>query len=202
MKISFVCMGLLLSAAGCGKESGKSSDPLPAKPVLSAAGLMGSTFRSECFLGEGGGYSYQYTYEFGDSSFRRIETHFGEEKCEEPKKLITYAELFTGLEKAIDSELEGWDSFAYNLASLTATTHSVMITSNFNQNKCYDYSDWVMNQPKEVSGLKLKADDKPLASKGSSWVMTVKLNNDMLSIARWVVDRFSADNPMAFKKVK
>ena len=192
---------------GCGKSSHKNAESAPPpsddRKVFSLAGIANTSFKSDCTLEDGStDRADNETLTFAENSFENIWMNFDGADCDPAKKRTTYIKKLTNVEKEVTPDIAGWTSYVFTYESITATPHTVILTRLFNSGKVYGYTDWVINQPKEITGRKYQESSEAKQAKGAVRTNTTKIDGDTLLLARYVADKASTDKPFIFKRVK
>jgi hypothetical protein len=196
---------LSLALVSCGDDSAEKKNDAPRRNGDGASfelnGLAGHTYQTDCEGFDDSQRSEQDTAVFQADAFEWTWSNFDGLVCDARQKRTTYVYNLVNVVKEPTSDLSGWDSYSYEYASLTATAHQQAIVDKFNAVQVYGYSDWVLDQPKDIAGRQYDAETKAKAKKGAVYTATVKVEGDLFSMASYKDGKASADDVLVYKKL-
>lgn len=196
-----VCFASIM-ACGKGPKHGGDSSPAPKDEtqVFGLVGLAGTTYKSDCQIVQDKNRSEVEVVNFGENTFEKIWMNFDGPDCNEGKKRTTYSYSVVNVEKELSPDIGGWDTYVYAYDSVTAMTHTVIITKTFNKENGYGYDDWAVNEPKDISGRKYGEKSEVKAAKGEIRKSTLKIEGSTLSLARYKDGKAQVEDPFVYQK--
>ena len=145
--------------------------------------LINGTWSSEC-APDDSGHSVIETFHFsGNTATYSVKT-YSDTTCSVPiSTLITYRNYKLG--EAVPG-MVNTRKLDYVFNSITMTyNNQETITSANNSPGYYGYTNWELNEPKDVSGLKQMNSSSPEHAKGEKFYTIVRINNNKLYMGNY-----------------
>jgi hypothetical protein len=138
--------------------------------------LLAGTWSSKCAANNSGGFTIQ-TFNFtGNAAAYSVNTYSDSDCRKQISDLIsnrTY--LVNGPFKSGARKLD----YVFNSVTMTYTDPSLVQAANAIPGY-YGFTNWVLNQPKDVTGLKRIGSSSPEHAKGEKFYTIVKIDKDIL----------------------
>ena len=200
----FILVSFLLAfAASCRpKDSDNDSSPAPDEDAFGLLGVTASAYKSDCIYKEESKTSEFEIITYGKNTFQRLWRGFDGKECGETTSRLNDVYKFNSVQKENETHLSGWSTFDFNYESIQITIVSDSVAKSFNETQAYGYSDWQLNQPKEVTGKRFSNQYATQPNVGLRVRSTIKLDGDTLSLARYVNGAPVEDRPYIYKKIK
>lgn len=196
-------LALALALSACGADDKKSDGGKgPGNGgAFELNDLAGRTYQTDCWQDAERQRSELDVAVFHGDSFEKIWSNFDGVACAPEARRTTYVYKLLDVTKEATSDLAGWESYSYSYDSIMTTLHQPAIVEAFNRGQIYGYSDWVLNEPKDVAGRKYDATIDAKPAKGAVRVVTVKIETSKFSLAAYKDGKATADDPLVYKHV-
>jgi hypothetical protein len=179
---------LVLLLANCknddGNKGGSTGPAAPTGPGFSLIDAASTTWESDCILDDSPQRSFKRVFFLGDKSFSYQRTNYEGQTCEPAMMDWVFESYYNNVRFDSTSRLEGWKTIAYNVERITATPKKEVQVMDANQKSNYGYTDWSLDQAKEITGRRFRQDAEPELKAGAARERTFLIEGDVAYFAR------------------
>ncbi|MCX6119975.1 MAG: hypothetical protein NT027_20765 [Proteobacteria bacterium] len=206
-KTTSILISFSFLVGACGNTSDSNDSPnngsnnRTTAPALSLIGAQDTKWKGVCTPNKEKDSSRQWSLNFADHTFERVESVYAGLTCANSALRISYVENWVNVRKESRELITGWSTFVGELASVDATPFQELVAMQFNKHSRYGFSDWKSGESKNVTGLKFDADADPELAAGVIRSRTLKIETDTLYFAKYENDVPVESRDVSFKKV-